>query len=144
MVEYEKALLDRFLAAQEQHYERALDELNKGQKESHWMWFIFPQLQGIGYSPVTRHYAISGIDEAAAYLSHPVLGQRLLECFKTVLAIEGKAAIDIFGTPDDKKLHACSTLFAHISDADSVFEKTIDKYFKGEKHASTMRILVGD
>lgn len=144
MVEHGNLLLDRFLEAQEQHYERAIDELNRGKKESHWMWFIFPQLQGIGYSPVTRHYAISGIHEAATYLNHPVLGQRLLEIFKTVLAIEGKAANDIFGSPDDKKLHACSTLFAHISHADSIFEKTIDKYFNGEKHAITMRILVGD
>lgn len=137
----DKYELTRFVAAQELHYSVALQELRQGTKESHWMWFIFPQIAGIGYSQITRHFAISSTSEASAYLMHPLLGQRLLECCEAVLAVENKTALEIFGSPDDMKLHACATLFSYVSPTDSVYHQIIDKYFAGKKHMKTIRYL---
>lgn len=133
--------LSRFVAAQELNYSVALQELRQGKKESHWMWFIFPQIEGIGYSQIARHFAISCTSEASAYLMHPLLGQRLRECCEAVLAVENKTALEIFGPPDDMKLHAFATLFSYVSPTGSVFHQIIDKYFAGKKHMKTISCL---
>lgn len=121
--------LQRFLAGQAALYDTALAELRAGRKRSHWMWFIFPQLAGLGLSPISVHYAISGVDEAAAYLRHGVLGPRLAECCEAVLALPGRSAFDIFGSPDDMKLRSSATLFAHVSPPDAVFAQLLARYF---------------
>ena len=133
--------LSRFLEAQAGCYARALAELAAGEKMSHWMWFIFPQLQGLGSSPMARRYAISGPEEARAYLDHPTLGARLHECVRRVLAIEGRTAHEIFGSPDDLKLRSCLTLFASASPGDRVFGEALEKYFGGEPDPLTVRLL---
>lgn len=120
--------LDRFIQAQQPVYEQVLGELRNGRKRSHWMWFIFPQIQGLGRSEMAQHYAISSKEEAGAYLAHPVLGPRLEECTKLVLAIEGKSLNDIFGDPDDVKFRSCMTLFAHVAGPDSVFQACLKKF----------------
>jgi uncharacterized protein (DUF1810 family) len=133
--------LDRFLDAQQDAYERALSELQRGRKETHWMWFIFPQLEGLGSSPAATRYAIKDITEAEAYLRHPVLGPRLLECAHAVLNIQGRSARDILGSPDDLKLRSCATLFAAISPAGSAFHLLIDQYFSGHPDSLTLNLL---
>ena len=132
--------LDRFVHAQEYSYAEALDEIRSGRKRSHWMWFIFPQLKGLGSSPTATHYAIRSQEEAEAYLQHPILGPRLIECTRAVLALEGKSASDVFGYPDDLKLRSCATLFARVSPPGSVFEGLLRKYFKGEHDRATLRL----
>jgi uncharacterized protein (DUF1810 family) len=132
--------LSRFLDRQAPVYADALAEIRAGRKQSHWMWFIFPQYAGLGVSPTAMHYAISSVAEAEAYLRHPVLGPRLVECAEAVLRIEGRTAHDIFGSPDDLKLRSCATLFAHISPGGSVFERVLDRYFPGPD-ARTLRLL---
>jgi uncharacterized protein (DUF1810 family) len=108
------------------------------------MWFIFPQIDGLGFSPTTRHYAIKGIAEARAYLDHPVLGKRLAECAEAVLAVEGRSASAIFGYPDDMKLRSSMTLFASVAeDPCSVFVRVLDRYFQGERDEKSLRILEG-
>ena len=107
--------LNRFVQAQENDYERALSEVRQGRKRSHWMWYIFPQFDGLGFSQTSKRYAIKSVAEAKAYLSHPVLGPRLLECFEAALSVEGQSAYEIFGSPDDMKLKSCATLFASVS-----------------------------
>ena len=133
--------LTRFLEAQRETYATALSELRRGRKQSHWMWFIFPQIDGLGSSPTARHYAIKSRDEARAYLQHPVLGPRLLECAEAVLAIEARSAREIFGTPDDLKLRSSATLFAAVSPKGSVFERVLDKYFDGQPDQKTLSLL---
>jgi uncharacterized protein (DUF1810 family) len=133
--------LKRFLDAQAGVYERALAELKRGRKESHWMWFIFPQIDGLGRTSTARFYAIKSGAEAAAYLAHPVLGQRLLECSKALLQIQGKSASDIFGFPDDLKLRSSMTLFATASGADPAFSQVIAQYFGGQPDARTLELL---
>lgn len=133
--------LDRFIRAQERIYPRVLEELRRGRKESHWMWFVFPQLEGLGRSATAKRYAIKGLEEATAFLNHPVLGQRLLQCAETLLNIRGKSAAAIFGSPDDWKLRSCMTLFATISQADSVFSRVLAGYFNGHPDQRTMEIL---
>ena len=133
--------LRRFVDAQEGTYEQALAEIKAGLKRSHWMWFIFPQIDGLGSSPTARLYAIKSRDEAQSYLQHPVLGPRLLECADAVLAIEGNSARDIFGTPDDLKLRSSATLFAAVSPKGSVFERILDKYFGGEADPRTLGLM---
>ena len=120
--------LDRFVLAQDLVYTQVRDELGRGRKASHWMWFVFPQIAGLGFSERSRRYAISGLDEARAYLAHPVLGPRLRECVRLVLAVEGRSAHEIFGSPDDRKLHSSLTLFAQASD-DAIFSLALKKYF---------------
>jgi uncharacterized protein (DUF1810 family) len=131
----------RFLEAQAGCYPRVVQELAAGEKTSHWMWFIFPQLQGLGASPMARRYAISDLTEARAYLEHPTLGARLRECTRRVLAVEGRTAHEIFGSPDDLKLRSCLTLFARVSPGDRVFGETLAKYFGGEPDPQTLRLL---
>jgi uncharacterized protein (DUF1810 family) len=133
--------LARFVNAQQATYDRALAEVRSGRKHTHWMWFIFPQLDGLGSSSTARHYAIKSREEAQAYLNHPVLGARLLECADAVLAVEGRAALDIFGHPDDWKLKSCATLFAAVSPPDSAFHRILAKYFQGQQDDKTLRLL---
>src|SRR5262245_16003157 len=109
--------LDRFVQAQEGDYERALSEVRSGRKRSHWMWYIFPQYDGLGFSATTRRYSIKSVAEAKAYLAHPVLSARLTEISEAALAVEGRSALEVFGSPDDMKLRSCATLFAHVSPA---------------------------
>jgi uncharacterized protein (DUF1810 family) len=133
--------LNRFVQAQEGDYEQALGEVRNGRKQSHWMWYIFPQLDGLGISSTSRRYAIKSVAEAEAYLAHAVLGPRLRECAEAVLGVEGRSAAEIFGSPDDVKLRSCATLFACVSPAGSVFERLLDKYYQGERDGKTLRLL---
>lgn len=134
--------LTRFLDAQNQVYLKALSEIKNGQKESHWMWFIFPQLKSLGRSETAKFYGISGIEEAAAYLAHPILGKHLVEIAETFLTIDGKTAHAILGSPDDLKLRSSMTLFANVPGAHSVFEKVIQKYFNGFQDELTLQVLL--
>jgi uncharacterized protein (DUF1810 family) len=131
--------LDRFVEAQADVYEQALAEIRAGRKRSHWMWYIFPQLAGLGSSPMSVRYAIRDRHEAAAFLAHPILGPRLLECTEAVLQIEDRSALEIFGSPDDLKLRSCATLFAAVSPDRSVFHRLIDKYFDGRHDPRTIQ-----
>ena len=133
--------LIRFVQAQEEDYERALSEIQDGRKHSHWMWYIFPQFEGLGFSSIAKLYSIKSVAEAEAYLSHPVLGPRLKECTGAALSVEGRSAYDIFGFPDEMKLKSCATLFAYVSPIGSVFESLIGKYFQGECDQNTLRLL---
>jgi uncharacterized protein (DUF1810 family) len=133
--------LSRFLEAQESTYDRALAEISAGRKESHWMWFIFPQFAGLGFSETSQFYAITSLDEARAYLAHPILGPRLMACTEAALAVRGKSAREVFGSPDDMKLKSCATLFAAVSEPGSVFERLLARYFGGERDAKTLRLL---
>lgn len=125
--------LSRFLEAQDNGvYEKALKELQGGRKESHWMWFIFPQIRGLGRSPMAQRYAIGGLEEARAYLRHPILGVRLRECCEALLAVEGKSAFEILGDPDDMKLRSSMSLFAAAEDAnETLFGRVLDRFFAG-------------
>ncbi len=133
--------LDRFVQAQEEVYPRALAELKLGRKRSHWMWFIFPQIDGLGYSSTAKFYAIKSKDEAKAYLDHPLLGKRLRECGEALLKIEGKSAAEIFAYPDDLKLRSSMTLFASASGAESVFSRVLAQYFGDEPDQRTLELL---
>lgn len=133
--------LTRFLEAQEDDYDQALTEIQSGQKRSHWMWYIFPQFDGLGFSATSKRYAIKSMAEASAYLDHPVLGQRLIECVQAVLDTNGLSAYDIFGTPDDMKLRSCVTLFAQVSPPGSVFEQLLDEFFEGEADQRTLELI---
>ena len=135
--------LTRFLDAQNQMYLTAVSELTKGRKESHWMWFIFPQLKGLGKSETAKFYAIKNTDEAALYLRHPVLGKHLVAVSEVLLNIDGKTAHEIFGSPDDLKLRSSMTLFANVPNADAVFGQVIDKYFEGLQDELTLQLLEG-
>ncbi|WIM99233.1 DUF1810 domain-containing protein [Actinoplanes oblitus] len=123
--------LERFVRAQDGVYERALAELAAGSKRSHWMWFVFPQLAGLGSSPTARVYAIRDLAEARAYLAHPVLGPRLTECAATLLAVRGRTASQIFGYPDDLKLRSSMTLFAEAASDPAVFREVLERYYDG-------------
>jgi uncharacterized protein (DUF1810 family) len=133
--------LQRFIDAQTGSYQQALSEIRSGRKRSHWMWFIFPQLQGLGYSETARYYAIRNIEEARLYLQHPILGQRLIEISKALLQLEGKTANQILVSPDDLKLKSCMTLFGLLENADPVYQAVLDKYFNGSKDHKTLQIL---
>jgi uncharacterized protein (DUF1810 family) len=133
--------LDRFVEAQAGTYTQALAEIRAGRKRSHWMWYVFPQLAGLGNSPMSVRYAIANRDEAAAFLAHPVLGPRLLQCAEAVLQIDGCSAFEVFGSPDDLKLRSCATLFAAVSPNASVFHRIIDKYFDGQRDPRTLELL---
>jgi uncharacterized protein (DUF1810 family) len=133
--------LDRFLSAQAEDYDQALAEIKDGQKRSHWMWYILPQIDGLGFSSMSRRYSIISSEEARAYLNHPVLGARLLECAQAVLDAEGRSAAEIFGSPDDLKLRSCATLFASVSPAKSVFDRILEKYYRGVRDDKTLRRL---
>ena len=133
--------LNRFLRAQKDSYERALAEIKAGRKRTHWMWYVFPQIDGLGVSSISKKYAIKSADEARAYLDHPVLGPRLLECAEAVVRIEGRTAEEIFGSPDDLKLRSCATLFACILPQASVFDRLIEKFYRGERDGKTQQLL---
>jgi uncharacterized protein (DUF1810 family) len=136
--------LERFVRAQDGVYEQACAELRSGRKRTHWMWFIFPQIKGLGSSEMAARYAISSIEEAKAYLEHPVLGDRLRECTRIVVGLEGRTAEEIFGYPDDLKFRSSMTLFgkaAEISEEDLVFSRALDKYFGGKEDAGTVERL---
>jgi uncharacterized protein (DUF1810 family) len=133
--------LSRFVQAQDETYDQALSELERGRKQSHWMWYVFPQLDGLGFSPITKRYSIKSEDEARAYLAHPTLGPRLFECAEAILRIDGKSAREILGSPDDLKLKSCATLFARVSPPGSVFEQILEKFYSGERDGATLRLL---
>jgi uncharacterized protein (DUF1810 family) len=134
--------LARFVEAQAGVHERALAELRAGRKQSHWMWFVFPQLAGLGSSAMAERYAISSLDEARAYLAHPQLGPRLVECAEALLQLEGeRSAAVIMRSPDDLKLRSSATLFARVSPAGSVFHRLLDRYFDGRADERTMSLL---
>ncbi len=133
--------LNRFISAQNGVYDRALAELRDGLKRLHWMWYIFPQIDGLGHSPTTRLYSIKSLDEARQYLSHPVLGARLVESAEAVLAVSGQPTSDIFGHPDDWKLQSSMTLFELVSGPHSVFGRVLDKYYQGKRDSRTLQIV---
>ena len=133
--------LNRFLLAQQDDYERALAEVKNGRKRTHWMWYIFPQIDGLGFSSLSKRYSIKSLAEARAYLAHPVLGPRLLECAEAVVSIEGRSATEVFGSPDDVKLRSCATLFACVSPPGSVFDRLLGKYYRGLRDAKTLQLL---
>jgi uncharacterized protein (DUF1810 family) len=133
--------LNRFVRAQEDDYTIALSELKKGEKRSHWMWYIFPQIDGLAFSSTSKHYAIKSLGEAKAYLDHALLGPRLLECAAAVMSIEGRSAREIFGSPDDLKLRSCATLFASVLPPGSVFDRLLEKYYQGRRDSRTLELL---
>jgi uncharacterized protein (DUF1810 family) len=133
--------LNRFLQAQQNAYQRALSEIRSGRKRSHWMWYIFPQYDGLGFSSTSKRYAIKSVAEAEAYLRHSVLGPRLVECAEAVLGVEGRSASEVFGSPDDIKLRSCVTLFAAVSPPGSVFERVLEKFFRGVRDEKTLRLM---
>lgn len=133
--------LTRFLAAQEPIYGSALAELRRGRKESHWMWFVFPQVAGLGSSPTSRRFAIRSKEEAGAYLEHPVLGLRLLECCQALLSLTGRSASEIMGNPDDLKLQSSMTLFAVVAPSRAEFRDVLAKYFGGMEDPRTVALL---
>ena len=133
--------LQRFVDAQSKVYEEVRSELRAGRKTSHWIWFIFPQIQGLGHSATAREFAILSLEEAAAYASHPILGPRLRECTRLVNAIEGRAIRQILGTPDDLKFRSSMTLFAQVCPDDPIFTDAIHKYYGGAFDALTLDLL---
>jgi uncharacterized protein (DUF1810 family) len=134
--------LQRFVDAQEPIYPRVLVELSRGRKQSHWMWFVFPQLAGLGFSAMAQRYAITSREEAAAYLAHGILGPRLVECTQLVLAVKNRTIHEILGSPDDLKFRSSMTLFATVS-ADPIFERAIAKYFPDGSDPATLKLLAG-
>ncbi len=133
--------LTRFVRAQESDYERALSEIRSGMKRTHWMWYIFPQLDGLAFSSTSKYYSIKSLAEAKAYLDHPILGPRLLECTEAVVRVEGRSATEIFGSPDDLKLRSCATLFTCVSPRHSVFDRLLTKYYRGGRDGKTLQLL---
>lgn len=133
--------LSRFLREQEWRFSLALSEITAGQKQSHWMWYIFPQFLGLGRSETSRAFAIKSRNEAEAYLLHPLLGPRLVECCEALLSLEGLSAHDVFGSPDDMKLRSSMTLFAAVSPKGSVFERVQEKFFRGSPDRRTLDLL---
>ncbi len=133
--------LARFLDAQQRVYATALSELKAEHKRSHWMWIVFPQIDGLGRSSMARRYAISSVEEAQAYLGHPVLGARLMECTETVLAVRGRSVADIFGYPDDMKFHSSMTLFDRAAPGHSPFSRALEHCFNGKRDAASIEIL---
>jgi uncharacterized protein (DUF1810 family) len=133
--------LQRFIDAQARVIDRVLDELRAGRKRSHWMWFVFPQIAGLGRSETARHYAIASLAEARAYLADPLLGSRLRECSALVLAVTGRSAHEILGAPDDLKFRSSMTLFAEADRAAEIFRACLEKYFNGRPDASTLTLL---
>ena len=129
---------DKFIKAQQGYYEQILSELRVGHKITHWMWFIFPQLNGLGTSEMARHYAIGSLDEARAYLQHPPLGTRLQECIAAVNAVQGRTIHQIFGSPDDMKFHSSLTLFYKADPSVGIFQDSLEQYFAGQLDERTL------
>ena len=135
--------LERYIKAQAPVYARALAELKRGEKQSHWMWFIFPQIAGLGRSSMSQTYAIQSLEEARDYLAHPVLGARMRECCHVLLALDGKTAHEIFRQPDDLKFRSSMTLFAQAAPEEPLFHNLLKKYFGGKADAATLELLAG-
>jgi uncharacterized protein (DUF1810 family) len=135
--------LARFVEAQQPVMDDVRAELAAGRKRTHWMWFVFPQLRGLGRSAMARHFGIASRDEAVAYLAHPVLGARLRECVELVLAVQGRTAHEILGSPDDLKLRSCLTLFREVDGADGVFGRALARYYDGQSDPMTLQLLAG-
>ncbi|HLY41292.1 MAG TPA: DUF1810 domain-containing protein [Terracidiphilus sp.] len=133
--------LQRFVEAQNVEYEQVLAELRAGRKRSHWIWFIFPQMKGLGHSPQSEYYGIGSLNEAVAYARHPLLGPRLVECTELVNRVEGRSIRDILGWPDDMKFRSSMTLFACAAGDEKVFNAALEKYFGGEPDPLTVRML---
>ena len=133
--------LQRFVAAQTPLYSQVCAELAAGAKASHWMWFVFPQLKGLGHSPMAQHYGIASLAEAQAYWQHPVLGARLRQCTKLMLAVQGKTALQILGSPDNLKFHSSMTLFARAAPDEPMFAQALQKYFGGRADPATLDLL---
>ena len=133
--------LGRFVEAQDRVFERVRRELRDGRKRSHWMWFVFPQLSGLGHSAMAQRYALASVEEAEAYLKHSILKPRLIECTGLVNKIDDRSISDIFGNPDDLKFHSCMTLFSSVPSAPSIFEDALAKYFSGVRDRLTMEKL---
>ncbi len=134
--------LNRFIKAQENSYEKALSEIRSGRKRSHWMWYIFPQFKGLGFSETSKYYSIKDLDEAKRYLSHPILGERLKLITKELLALNENNANKVFGSPDDLKLKSSMTLFAAINTSEeNIFNAVLDKYFNGQTDNKTLTLI---
>lgn len=133
--------LDRFVQAQDEILGAVREELRAGLKETHWMWFVFPQLRALGRSGTALRYGITGIEEARAYMAHPLLGPRLLECTELVLGVRGRSAHAIFGSPDDLKLRSCMTLFAAAAPDAACFSEVLRRYYGGQGDPETLRLL---
>jgi uncharacterized protein (DUF1810 family) len=133
--------LHRFVQAQQDIYAQAVDELADGHKTSHWMWFVFPQLRGLGRSPMATRFGIASLDEARAYLDHPLLGSRLKQCVRLVLRIDGRSINEIFGSPDDMKFRSCMTLFDLAAPQEAIFAQALQKYFGGTPDERTLTLL---
>ncbi len=133
--------LRRFVIAQENVYEQALKEITAGRKTSHWMWYIFPQIRGLGFSAMSNRYAISGLAEAQAYIDHPLLGSRLIACTQAMLLHDGHSALEILGSPDNLKLQSSATLFAAVAQPETVFSALLQRYFAGERDIKTIQLL---
>jgi uncharacterized protein (DUF1810 family) len=136
-----ESTLKRFIDAQEGSYATALSEIKSGRKRSHWMWYVFPQIKGLGFSETSMFYGIKDIEEAEEFLRHPILGSRLIEISKELLKLESNNAHQILGSPDDIKLHSSMTLFSSVPGASPVFEQVLRKFFNGEKDNKTLQIL---
>ena len=133
--------LERFVVAQAPHVETVRAELAAGRKRTHWMWFVFPQLRGLGHSQLAWHFGLQSRSEARDYLAHAILGARLRDCVELVLAVPHRSAHEIFGSPDDLKLRSCLTLFREIDGADGVFGRALDRFFDGEPDPKTLQLL---
>ena len=133
--------LERFIAAQKTAYDVALAEIKSGRKQSHWMWYIFPQLQGLGFSETAKYYGIKNKHEAEAFLQHPILGSRLIRICNSLLQLHTNNAHQVFGSPDDLKLKSSMTLFASLSNTNPVFQQVLNQFFNGEKDTKTLQIL---
>ncbi|MFH7001617.1 DUF1810 domain-containing protein [Flavobacterium bizetiae] len=133
--------IERFIRAQQDAYPQALEEIRSGRKQTHWMWFVFPQIRGLGFTDYNVYFGLKDLDEAREYLNDPVLGKRLVEISQAVLGLNGKTALEIFGKPDQRKLRSCMTLFSRIADADPVFGKVLQKYYGGILDEKTISIL---
>ena len=133
--------LSRFVDAHKNAFQTALMEIRNGRKQSHWMWYIFPQIRGLGYSSMSQYYAIQDPDEAAAFLRDPYLGKNLLEICSALLELETNDAFEVFGAPDNRKLQSSMTLFSLVPDADPVFRSVLDKFFGGKRDHKTLELL---
>jgi len=133
--------LGRFVSAQARDYEIAREELRNGRKRTHWIWYIFPQVDGLGYSANSKFYSLKSKAEAQKYLEHPLLGARLLECANILLKLEGRSASEILGSPDDLKLKSSMTLFAAVQSQEPAFARVLDKYFQGKRDITTIQLL---
>ena len=136
-----KSMVERFIKAQEMSYQSALQEIKNGKKTSHWIWYIFPQLKGLGRSQTSQYYGIDGLEEAEEYMADPLLRQRLIEISAALLSYQGKSAEDIFGTVDARKLRSSMTLFKRTSPEEKVFVQVLDKYFQGREDVRTLNML---